>query len=129
MHVLLIHQVFAGPDDAGGTRHYEIGRYLAAHGHRLTVITSAVNYLTGEAVGAPATALPEGVRIIQVAGRRDIHRSYAARARGFFGFAGGALRAALAVPDVDVVWGTSPPLRAADPGMARIASLPRRLPP
>src|SRR5262249_54251401 len=41
---------------------------------------------------------------------RDMHRSYMARARGFFGFAGGALRAARTVPDVDVVWGTSPPL-------------------
>ena len=47
MHVLLIHQVFAGPDDPGGTRHYEIGRHLVAQGHRFTVITSAVNYLTG----------------------------------------------------------------------------------
>ena len=110
MHVLLIHQVFAGPDDPGGTRHFEIGRQLVAAGHRFTVITSAVNYLTGEAGDRPTTALPDGMRIVRIAGREDIHRSYAARARGFFGFAGGALRAALALEDVDVVWGTSPPL-------------------
>jgi len=110
MHVLLIHQVFAGPDDPGGTRHYEIGRHLVAQGHRFTVITSAVNYLTGEASPAPAAAPPDGFRIIRLGGREDIHRSYAARARGFFAFAGGALRAAMALPDVDVVWGTSPPL-------------------
>jgi glycosyltransferase involved in cell wall biosynthesis len=110
MHVLLIHQVFAGPDDPGGTRHYEIGRQLVAQGHRFTVITSAVNYLTGEAAGRPTTALPDGMRVIRIAGRTDIHRSYAARARAFFGFAGSALRAAMALPDVDVVWGTSPPL-------------------
>src|SRR5262245_47692564 len=24
MHILLIHQAFAGPDDPGGTRHYEL---------------------------------------------------------------------------------------------------------
>jgi glycosyltransferase involved in cell wall biosynthesis len=110
MHVLLIHQVFAGPDDPGGTRHFEIGRALVAGGHRFTVITSAVNYLTGELVERRTTALPDGMRVIRIAGRENIHRSYATRARGFFGFAGGALRAALALPDVDVVWGTSPPL-------------------
>ncbi len=110
MHILLIHQVFAGPDDPGGTRHYEIGCRLVADGHRFTVITSAVNYLTGETAGRPTTPLPDGMRIIRIAGREDIHRSYAARARAFFGFAGGALRAAMALPDVDVVWGTSPPL-------------------
>jgi len=110
MHILLIHQVFAGPDDPGGTRHYEIGCQLVAQGHRFTVITSAVNYLTGEAADRPTTALPEGMRVIRIAGRTDIHRSYLARARAFFGFAGSALRAATALPDVDVVWGTSPPL-------------------
>jgi glycosyltransferase involved in cell wall biosynthesis len=109
MHVLLIHQVFAGPDDPGGTRHYEIGRALGARGHRVTVITSAVNYLTGEAASTGAVP-PDGMRIVRLPGRDDIHRSYAARARGFVAFAGGALRAALALPDVDVVWGTSPPL-------------------
>ncbi len=110
MHVLLIHQVFAGPDDPGGTRHYEIGRRLVAQGHRFTVITSAVNYLTGETAGGPLAAPPEGMRIIRLAGREDIHHSYTARARAFFAFAGGAFRAARALGDVDVVWGTSPPL-------------------
>lgn len=110
MHVLLIHQVFAGPDDAGGTRHFEIGRHLTAQGHRFTVITSAINYLTGETTAPPTVALPDGMRLIRIEGHQDIHRSYAARTRAFFGFAGGALRAAFALRDVDVVWGTSPPL-------------------
>jgi len=110
MHVLLIHQIFAGPDDPGGTRHYEIARYLAEHGHRVTVIASSVKYLTGEMVGPETTPLPPGMRIVRIAGRQDIHKSYASRARAFFSFAGGALRAAVALRDIDVVWGTSPPL-------------------
>lgn len=110
MHVLLIHQVFAGPDDPGGTRHYEIGRQLVAQGHRFTVITSAVNYLTGEAAGVMATALPDGMQVIRIACREDIHRSYLARGRAFFAFAAAAWRAAMGLPDVDIVWGTSPPL-------------------
>src|SRR5262249_7719950 len=110
MHVLLIHQIFAGPDDPGGTRHYEIGRYLVEHGHRVTVIASSVKYLTGEIAGPPAEDIPAGMRIVRLAGRRDLHRSFPARALSYFDFAARAYWAALRVPDVDVVWGTSPPL-------------------
>lgn len=110
MHVLLIHQAFAGPDDPGGTRHYEFGRHLIAQGHRFTVIASAVNYLTGKAVVSAAVPLPEGMTVIRVAGGKNIHRSYAARVRAFAGFAIGALHAARRLRQVDVVWGTSPPL-------------------
>jgi len=47
MHVLLIHQAFAGLNEAGGTRHYEMAQYLARHGHQVTIIASPVSYLTG----------------------------------------------------------------------------------
>jgi hypothetical protein len=47
MHILLVHQAFAALDEAGGTRHHELARYLAARGHRVTVIASPVSYLTG----------------------------------------------------------------------------------
>jgi glycosyltransferase involved in cell wall biosynthesis len=110
MHVLVIHQVFAGPDDPGGTRHYEIGRYLVEHGHRVTVIASAVKYLTGEMVGPASENAPAGMRIVRLAGRQDLHRSFRARARAYVDFAVRAYWAAMKVPDVDVVWGTSPPL-------------------
>jgi hypothetical protein len=42
MHILLIHQAFAGMDEAGGTRHIEMARHLASAGHRVTIITSPV---------------------------------------------------------------------------------------
>jgi hypothetical protein len=51
MHVLLIHQAFAAINEPGGTRHHEFARQLARRGHRVTVITSQVSYLTGRAVG------------------------------------------------------------------------------
>jgi glycosyltransferase involved in cell wall biosynthesis len=110
MHVLLIHQIFAGPDDPGGTRHYEIARHLVRHGHRVTVIASAVRYLTGE-IARPATEdVASGLRVIRLTGRQDLHRSFRARARAYFDFAARAYAAARQVPDADVVWGTSPPL-------------------
>jgi hypothetical protein len=48
MHILLIHQAFASLHEPGGTRHYELARYLAEKGHRITVIASPVSYLTGK---------------------------------------------------------------------------------
>ena len=48
MHILLIHQAFATIDEPGGTRHHEIARFLAAAGHRVSIIASPVSYLTGK---------------------------------------------------------------------------------
>ena len=53
MHILLIHQAFAALDEPGGTRHHELARYLAGRGHRVTIITSAVSYLTGAPLRLP----------------------------------------------------------------------------
>ena len=48
MHILLIHQAFAALDEAGGTRHYEMASFLAEQKHRVTIIASPVNYLSGK---------------------------------------------------------------------------------
>ena len=110
MHVLLIHQAFAGPGDAGGTRHYELSRYLAARGHQVTIVASELNYLTGTKADAVGDALAPGIDIIRVPVRGALHDSYATRVRSFVSFVAAATRAALRVADVDVVWGTTPPL-------------------
>ena len=47
MHILLIHQAFAALDEAGGTRHHEMARFLVTQGHQVTSIASPVSYLTG----------------------------------------------------------------------------------
>ncbi len=49
MHILLIHQSFVALNEPGGTRHYELARYLLEKGHKVTVIASPVSYLTGSA--------------------------------------------------------------------------------
>ena len=53
MHILLIHQAFAALDEPGGTRHYELARYLAQRGRRVTIIASPVSYLTGQTSPTP----------------------------------------------------------------------------
>jgi glycosyltransferase involved in cell wall biosynthesis len=108
LHVLLIHQAFAGPNDAGGTRHFELGKRLVAMGHQLTVVTSGFNYLSGK------KTLPEedtgGIRILRVRTIGGLHQSYLRRTVVFVSFMFASLFRSLSVRKVDVVMATSPPL-------------------
>jgi glycosyltransferase involved in cell wall biosynthesis len=115
-HILLVHQAFVALDEAGGTRHYEFARYLAQRGHRVTVIASRVSYLTG-AQGAGAAhkaseSFPSGgqLNIIRVATTSGLHRSFVSRLINFFSFTLSSFLAGLRVKNVDVVWGTTPPI-------------------
>jgi glycosyltransferase involved in cell wall biosynthesis len=128
MHILLIHQAFASLDEPGGTRHHEFARHLASHGHQVTVIASPVSYLTGDKTSPPTpspsgTPLPpllqgegEGagdggeVRIIRASVYAAHHKSFLHRLLAFFSFMVSSFFAGLRVKNVDLVWGTSPPI-------------------
>jgi glycosyltransferase involved in cell wall biosynthesis len=114
MHILLIHQVFAALDEAGGTRHHEFARYLAAHGHQVTVITSPVSYLSGQALTSAASPAPlenePGVTVMHASNYRALHKSFIHRFLFFVSFMASSFWAGLKVREVDVVWGTSPPI-------------------
>ncbi len=111
MHVLLIHQVFVRPEDAGGTRHYDFARYLVEKGHRVTVLAGTRSYLTGEplAAGRRETPFPglEIVRCGVIGGQRA---GFAWRTIGYFSFMLSSFWAGLRTAQVDVLWGTSPPI-------------------
>jgi lipopolysaccharide/colanic/teichoic acid biosynthesis glycosyltransferase/glycosyltransferase involved in cell wall biosynthesis len=116
MHVLLIHQAFATPNEPGGTRHFEFGLRLAQSGHRFTVVTSRISYLTGGAWHAdsrPADA-PDGEargpRVLRAAALPSHHRSFAWRAASFLVFMCSSTVAGLRAGPVDLVMGTSPPI-------------------
>lgn len=111
MHILLIHQAFAALDEPGGTRHHELARYLASRGHRVTVITSPVSYLTGAARSSRLVDPGEpGVTIIRTYTYSALHRSFVHRVFSFFSFMVSSFLAGLRVGKVDLVWGTSPPI-------------------
>jgi len=115
LHILLIHQAFTTLDEPGGTRHYELAGHLAAAGHRVTVIASPISYLTGHPVGpaAPRPSVaddPQGVRILRVYTYPGLHRSFGRRVLIFFSFMFSSFFVGLKVKDVDLVWGTSPPI-------------------
>lgn len=136
--MLLIHQLFATGDEAGGTRHFEIARRWGAAGDRTTVVTSPENYLTGASTPRPE-GLPAGLTVVRTGAGGGLaargvaaggawtpsrgselgeaappdpaaDRGFAARVAGFLRFALAAFRAGLRVRGVDVVWGTTPPI-------------------
>ena len=115
MHILLIHQSFAALNEPGGTRHHELARYLAERGHQVTVIASPVSYLTG------ATTTRETVEEKQILGEGSVtilrtytfsglHTSFFHRVFSFLSFMLSSFLAGLRVKEVDLVWGTSPPI-------------------
>jgi glycosyltransferase involved in cell wall biosynthesis len=117
MHILLIHQAFAALDEPGGTRHHEFARYLAARGNFVTVITSSVSYLTGAPIAgldAPQekgqAELKGGIKVIRAHTYSALHRSFVHRVFAFLSFMASSFWIGLGVKNVDVVWGTSPPI-------------------
>jgi glycosyltransferase involved in cell wall biosynthesis len=110
MHILLIHQSFVALDEPGGTRHYELARYLVEQGHRVTVIASPVSYLTGAAASPSARETSEGIVILRSYTYRALHKSFVHRVFSFLSFMLSSFWNGLKVKDVDVVWGTSPPI-------------------
>jgi glycosyltransferase involved in cell wall biosynthesis len=114
MHILLIHQAFASIKEPGGTRHYEIARDLVANGHKVTVITGQVSYLTGEATGKEGLVNHEvdehGVKILRAYAYQEWHRSFLHRILSFVSFMFSSFAFGLRTKQVDVVWGTTPPL-------------------
>ncbi len=119
MHILIIHQAFASLDEPGGTRHHEFARLLAARGHEVTIIASPVSYITGASLRLPPFSEQMGgvsrrdegsVRVIRASVYAAHHKSFLHRILAFFSFMVSSFVRGLGVKNVDVVWGTSPPI-------------------
>ena len=109
MHILLIHQAFASINEAGGTRHYEFAKQLVQNGHQVTVIASPVSYLTGKDQQKGDEWL-EGIHIKRSYTYQALHRSFIHRVFSFISFMVSSFLLGYKVKDVDIVWGTSPPI-------------------
>jgi glycosyltransferase involved in cell wall biosynthesis len=115
VHILLIHQAFASLDEPGGTRHHELACHLAKSGHRVTIIASPVSYLTGEAMNKKIPWVErqdggEGITVLRAYTYPALHRSFVHRILSFFSFMFSSFFISLNVKNVDLVWGTSPPI-------------------
>lgn len=114
MHLLLIHQAFASPNEPGGTRHYELARHLAQNGDRVTIVASDLSYLTGrrttEHRGLVAREELDGITVLRAYTYPALHRSFVWRVVSFFSFMLTSIVAALRAGPIDLVMGTSPPI-------------------
>lgn len=114
MHVLLIHQAFVSPSEAGGTRHFELGQHLLKAGHRFTIVASDVSYLTGAPLLEHQSLMTEqvfqGVRILRAYTYPSVHRGFVWRVFSFLSFMISSIFAGLKAGPVDLVMGTSPPI-------------------
>jgi len=119
MHILIIHQAFASLNEPGGTRHHEFARLLSAHGHQVTVIASPVSYVTGAPLRLPPLApqmggVPRrgegGITILRASVYSAHHKSFVHRVIAFISFMLSSFWLGLGVKNVDLVWGTSPPI-------------------
>ena len=107
-HVLLIHQAFVTPEDGGGTRHYELLTHAAESGHRGTVVTADVGYLSRRDQTTQTTNRRSSLVIHRVRGARTTGTDFLSQLRNLIGFAVVAVPRALFVEEIDLVMGTSP---------------------
>jgi glycosyltransferase involved in cell wall biosynthesis len=114
MRVLLIHQAFAGPDEPGGTRHYELARHCVKKGHRFTIVASDISYLTGKSAVGKGGLVQEqhlgGMNVLRAHTHPSLHRSFIWRVVSFLSFMVMSVWASRRAGEVDVVMGTSPPI-------------------
>lgn len=114
MHILLIHQAFVGPNEAGGTRHYELAQHAIKNGHRCTIVASDISYLTGQPAIQKTGLVSEqdcnGVRVLRTYTYPALHRSFIWRIVSFLSFMCTSIWAGLRAGPVDLVMGTSPPI-------------------
>lgn len=112
MHILLIHQAFAAITEPGGTRHHEFARHLALSGFKVSIIASPVSYLTGNKISKTRVEHEANgqISIYRVYTYPALHKSFIHRVFSFISFMVSSFFQAIKIKDVDVVWGTSPPI-------------------
>ncbi len=114
MKILLIHQAFVSPKEAGGTRHYEFARRCLKEGDDFTIVASTLSYLSGKSAVDGNRLVTEqdvdGVRVLRAYTYPSLHKSFFWRIITFLSFMITSVWAGLRAGPIDVVMGTSPPI-------------------
>jgi glycosyltransferase involved in cell wall biosynthesis len=119
MNLLLIHQAFVSSNEAGGTRHVELGQHLLDQGDEMVVVASQISYLTGQPIDERRAGLRhglfyrervDGIKVLRAYAPAVLHKSFVWRVVAFIVFALTSVWAGLRAGPVDVVMGTSPPI-------------------
>src|SRR5947209_3743443 len=116
MRVLYFSQYFPPEVGATQTRAYEMSRYLASRGHKVTVVTEIPNHPSGIIPPEYRGRLSErvvdgGVDVLRLWVWASPEKSFKSRMRFYLSYmAMGALAGILMRGRYDVVYATSPPL-------------------
>lgn len=118
MHILLVHQYFLEKDDPGGSRFNEMTREWVEAGHKVTVISGMLNYLTGK---TPAKygghrffkeTYQDNLTVWRCRVDENYNTNFFGRLKGYFSFVSNAIKAGRSKVEgkFDVLLVTSPPL-------------------
>ena len=114
MRVLLIHQAFVSPKEAGGTRHFELAKHCYNNGIDFSIVASDLCYLSGRKTikgrGIVKKESDEKISVYRAYTYPALHTSFIWRVFSFFSFMLTSIIAAFRAGPVDLVMGTSPPI-------------------
>lgn len=113
MHVLFLTDNFSPETNAPANRTHEHAREWVKAGHRVTVITCAPNFPTGQVFDGYSNRLwqsemVDGIRVIRVWSYISRNGGFVRRVFDYFSYMITAFFAALPVRGIDVIIGTSP---------------------
>jgi colanic acid biosynthesis glycosyl transferase WcaI len=132
MQILYFSQYFPPEVGATQTRAYEMSRYLASRGHRVTVVTEVPNHPSGIIPAHYRGRLIErrrekGVDVIRLWVWASPEKTFKSRMRFYLSYMGMAgIAGSLVKGRYDLVYATSPPLFVGAAGL--LAATVRRLP-
>ena len=115
MHILYIHQHFALPCGATGTRSFEFASRWIENGHKVTVITG--HYDIGGLEYSKDVQSVDGIDIIIAGNKYSNQQSFVRRVFSFISFIWFAFWVGLKVRNVDIIYATSTPLTIGIPAM------------
>jgi glycosyltransferase involved in cell wall biosynthesis len=132
MRILHFTQYFPPEVGATQTRAWEMSRYMAAQGHRVTVVTEVPNHPSG--IIAPSykgklmrRSREEGVDVMRLWVAASPEKTFRTRMQFYLSYMGmAALAGSLVKGRYDLVYATSPPLFVGAAGLA--AATVRRIP-
>ena len=114
MDLLLIHQAFVGPNQAGGTRHFELASRLVEEGDGVAIVASDLSYLTGKKTGGGRGLVTREeigqIRVLRAYTYPTLHKGFVWRVFSFVTFMMTSVWAGWRAGKPDLVMGTSPPL-------------------
>jgi glycosyltransferase involved in cell wall biosynthesis len=122
MHILYIHQYFATPLGATGTRSYEFARRWVASGHKVTMLTSTAVLAKEDLVHARGWFFKrftvEGINVLAMTVPYRQQMGVFKRCLSFLAFQFLATFITIFTPRVDIIYATSPPLTIGIPALA-----------